>query len=81
MDILWHPEEGSCAWCGEVHGNVRGHSDEKRYALMCFPCWDAQQDGCILSSGEWEEDTAYVFQSPSPAQRHPVGTAQGAFPN
>lgn len=82
MDILWHIESGDCAWCGGACDDVRGHSDGRRYTPTCFSCWDAQQDGCILSFEEWEDDTVYVFHSKDdPSRKHPVGTAQGAFPN
>ena len=83
MEILWHREEGECAWCGECGDSVRGYSDGKRYTVCCFACWDAQQDGCILGVQEWAEDTAYVFADEQEARRDEkeFGTAQGAFPN
>lgn len=79
MDILWRPEGGTCSWCGEEREGSRGHSDGTAYWTCCFPCWDAQQDGCIIGEEEWAEDTAYVFHSDD--RSRPDGTAQGAFPN
>lgn len=65
MDILWHPEIGHCSWCEDEDECIRGHSDGKKYMTYCFPCWDAQQEGTIVGSEEWDEDIAYIFFSNS----------------
>ncbi len=81
MEILWECEEGRCAWCGRKSAEVRGHSDSRRYLLSCYACWDAQQDGCILSVQEWREEASYVFVEPPGGDRKDVGAAQGALLN
>jgi hypothetical protein len=61
MQILWEPEEGRCAECGEFSHDIRGFSAEGRYFRLCFACWNLVQDGTIINSNEWRESLSYVF--------------------
>ena len=61
MEILWEPETGTCFSCGKKRALVRVYSSDRHCQTVCFGCWNASQDGCVIGSKDWDEDTAYVF--------------------
>ena len=80
-DILWEPEEGVCSSCKCEGDQVRGFSSEGAYQIVCFGCWNANQCGCMISSMDWADDTAYVFGLSRPSEPPNSGTAQRASLN
>ena len=83
MEILWKPEEGTCSSCRDGDGPVRMYSSGSYCQVVCFGCWNACQEGVVIGSRDWLEDTAFVFTYPGDCiltgteNETSVGTAQG----
>lgn len=60
-NILWRPEPGICAQCGESFKEVRRFTTNNWHTVYCFACWSVDQNGCIVSSLDWADDEAIVF--------------------
>jgi hypothetical protein len=60
--ILWAPEGGVCGLCHHYHDKVRCFTSGGRHLAYCFPCWNGQQDGCLVSSKEWYDNIVLDFE-------------------
>lgn len=60
--ILWSPEPGHCDLCGCKSSQVRRFTTHNTHEVYCFPCWNGNQDPCVVSSGDWADDETVIFR-------------------